>query len=374
MKSFFREISLIFLFSLAVVELNAQNDWQELASYIETSVKNNNPYFINKAFNYKEFCKEISLDKPSLDSFNLGFTIGIENSLDPGNIIINNFTPNSTYELISNQKTNNGILLIYRLIGPNGVDYHEYTLKPINNEWFITNIYFYFDAISLQTLVKQFYRANSQSYFPEMFSSVNIRNYKAEQKLVSRLAKLHHQGKYGKIINIWEKQPVILQNNEQIMHIALHALSIESPYAVDRYFKNTAIDPRKKNQLAFTVIDGLYRNQEFNLSFKYIDKLDSVVGGDPYLDMFRASTYKAMEDIERSAWCFEELINNFPDDQSGYLSLLELYLENKKFIDATDVLNKITSQFGIYKTDLLSILEEYPGFTNSKEYADWISE
>ncbi len=374
MKSFLWGITLIFIFSLSALKLDAQDNWQELANYIETSVENNNPYFINKAFNYPAFCKNFFINKSSFNTFNEGFISGLENSLDPGNIVINKFSSSSTYDFISDQLINNDHILIFRLDGPNGIDYHEYTLKLINNEWFITNIYFYYDATSLQTIVNQYYQINTHAFFRDSFSKNNTKEFKAEQKLASKLVNLYSKGRYNSVINIWQKQPNAIQNKDQILHIALRALSYENPNAVDYYFNNTTIDTRKKNQLAFTVIDGLYKKQQFKLSFKYIDKLDTAVGGDPYLDLFRASTYKAMDNIEQSAWCFEELIDNFPNDQSGYISLLELYLENKQFLNATNLLNKITTQFGIYKTDLLSILEEYPSFTNSKEYANWISE
>ena len=375
--SFKTLISILLFYPIALIAYGKRslNDKAiELGNYIELSIENRNPYFINKAYDYHGLFWEVSDKAVHSEEFNTIISDGFSTAVDVGNIILDQTSENGSYTLISNETSEKQVKLLYRVLSASGLDYHEYTLTEKEGNLLISDIYMFYDGLNINRIAKTYYDFARLGYVHEDPPGKDNTALEDKTKIEKKFLSYFLNGNYYKLIKKWDNLDARLRKDTDL---ALYALRASSYFNVDKMRSLIAYISSDQNhayQLSLVVLEGLFAQQEYQLTLTYIDQLDKAIHNDPYLDFFRASVYKAMNDHDRSVWYLNKFIQELPQEESGYLSLLELYLTRKQFTKAIELLDQITETFGIYKSDLLSIVQNYPGFVKSPEYSNWMEE
>ena len=353
-------------------ELN--NEALKLAGYIEASIENGNPSYLNSLFHYKYFSKGLLNYNSDFKEFNQKFEAEIIEYLDPGNLILDQVDKNGAYKFINAYSDDDNLIFIFRVYTETGLDYHEYFLQDIDGEYKIVDIYMYYDDILLSEQVAGLYKIISQNVLPELYTKDNISSTKklliSEQKLLKSLVNKD----YKKTFKQWRNFENSIKESRKVMTYAVRAASYTNFEEMESIYNRINNNYSNTNGINLIVLEGLFEQGKYSLTLKYIDNLDKAVHYDPYLNYLRASVYKTIEKPDKAEWFLNKFIEDLPDDKSGYFSLLELYLENSKYNDATLLLDKLTELFGFYKEEFKPILNDYPNYTNSQEYAQWVEE
>jgi hypothetical protein len=92
------------------------------------------------------------------------------------------------------------------------------------------------------------------------------------------------------------------------------------------------------------------------------------------LNYLRAKILYEMGDHIEAANKFNTLIQSIPDFENGYISLLQLYINDKYYQKATDLLDKMVSNLDYYKSSMNSYLSNYPEFYQSNEFQIWLKQ
>jgi hypothetical protein len=353
-------------------EIADNNDLSTFARQIEVSIENNSPYFFNSSFDVDALIEKVinPAETHSDSAFNEGFKEGIRSSFDMGSVIINELGGNGTFKFLHAVERNNARWLVFRVISENGVNYHEYEVKINNGEYKITDGYFYLSGDKLSESISLIYNK-----YIDLFIHFGQEDefFKAAHEL-AKLKRLYAEGKYKKAFRHWYRIPESCQNMKTYQCAKINIAScLDINTYLSSYHEFMTKYPDEPGKYLIP-LDGLVNHGCFELALASIDSLDSKLMTDPLLDYFRANIYYNSQSMDTAKLYLANVIASIPDFELGYISLLNIYLTQKQFEEATVLLDKIVLNFNAYKEDLYPLLAEFPEYLKSKPYQDWINQ
>jgi tetratricopeptide (TPR) repeat protein len=381
MRSFYAYILLLLTpvsLHLSASESSGKNllDQKELVAFanqIEMSIESRNPYFFNLSFDSEAIIKSIlenSLSE-SDSGFNQGFIDGFKQTLDLGAFIISEIGNNGTFEFISCNEDKDGPWITFRLLSENGINYHAYKVVTIGDNYKITDAYFFLSGEKLSESLQQIYDRNAAVYLQKETECIEMIQAKNE---LDRVKEYFSKGKINKAYKSWSEIPAVYRMSKSFQYVGLTiapGLDKETYLSIYKeYLKNY---PEEWGKYLIP-LDGLVKEGYTELALQCIGKLEKTLKRDPLLDFFRAKIYYSNGNIEEATTFLGRVIDLIPDFEMGYVSLLNIYLTEKKFLEATILLNQMTLTFNTYKEDLYPYLSDFPEYLNSPVYKEWIEQ
>ncbi|MGD2034230.1 MAG: hypothetical protein PVF73_04180, partial [Bacteroidales bacterium] len=335
------------------------------ARYIEASIENGDPSFFNKSFDADAFTEKVAgsnYDELS-EAFRQGFIDELKNNLDFGTSITEEIQRGGSYRYMNAYTEGNKGKILFRLLSSRSVNYHTMEVE-------ITDIYVFQAGEKLSESIGRLYNAfssyteSSENNPPESWNLYT--EYENLNALVS-------SGKYKKACRELEKLPEEIKRDRifRIIHIEIASQLDKNTFGkvYREYMEQFPEDPGKY----LIPLDGLMLHNEYPEALRCVDSLDKKVFTDPLLDLLRANIYYLMDNQKRAIESLLNLIVAMPDFENGYFSLLNIYIEKKKYGEATSLLDNIMNTFNYYKEDFQPLLAEYPAFINSLEYKEWVN-
>lgn len=345
----------------------------KLGNNIEESIENNNPSYINNLFDLEKFLDSAIPESknPLEQAFLEGFTGEFNKSFDLGVSIINEIGSGGEYTFLDAHTVNNTYYLIFRMLSDQTVNYHEYKLDLSEDEFTIIDIYNYYSGSYMSEILARVYRGGS------LYITGTSDKQKQELRSIVRLNQISEfvsAGKYKKAIKQWYKIPAYLRNEKPYLAEGLKVakfLDEEKFQEVYTQYKTNFPEEGGKYLIALEALSYQERSKE---ALECLEKLDAFLHVDPMLNLIRANLNYELDNKSLAIKNLKELIRTNPEYEIGYISLLGIYLEEKKYVDATSILDQIVYTFNSYKEDLEPILGEYPDFLDSTEYTSWYEE
>jgi len=359
-------LSLILLFSVFSKAYSgsgiSEKDLTNFGVQIQNSLSSQNPYYFNICFDTDQLLNRVfeEFGQSPQESFHQGFVDGIKNNLDLGTLIVNDLYAGSSIELVSVRDEDELPSLIFRLIGYSGINYHEYFIEEIEGKLKITDAYIYSTGQRISESIGELYVS---SWF-------NIET--SYTRTIQAINHLKTEGRYKKAYRKWSRLPEYAKVEKSLLLTAMDVatkLDAESFYEVYNLF---SLHYPKEPGKYLIPLDGLIAFGLYERALESIDSLDMHVQQDPILNFARANIYYAAEEVEKAEERLSELIESMPDFQLGYFSLLDIYLRENMYTNATLLLNQMVSTFKNYKEDYLSLFADYPEFINSPEFQAWL--
>jgi hypothetical protein len=366
-------INVTYAAGVSGLTINEDKNLIDFAGKIEASIENRDPNYFNLSFDTEALLDEILNKKcQETDSaFKKGFVDGIKMSFDLGTIIINELSTNGSFKFIHAVERNNSTWLVFRLISEEGINYHEYKIEPDGGNFKITDGYFYLSGDKLSESIYQIYTRYANLLL--RFKTDDNTFLKADSEL-RKIKIFYSEGKFQKAYKHWNKIPVAYQSEKEFQCARINiAAGLDHEVYLGIFKEYMATYPAEPGKYLIP-LDGLIAQGYYDLALQCLDSLDTVLSTDPLLDYFRASICYDRNDLALAIDCLVRLINSMPDFEMGYLSLLNIYLSENKFEEATTLLDKMILAFNAYKEDLYPFLAEYPEYLKSKPYQEWINQ
>jgi predicted Zn-dependent protease len=120
-------------------------------------------------------------------------------------------------------------------------------------------------------------------------------------------------------------------------------------------------------------IDYYFMRKEFDPALECINRLDTAVGGDPYLNIHRAQIMVERGELDEARKLCETAIETSPDEVDLHWVVVTVTLHQKKFADTVTWLNRLESEFNLEMSNLQNV-PEYSEFVQSPEYSAWMEE
>jgi len=332
------------------------------ASQIEASIKNGNPSYFNHCFNTKMLLNNlIGMDefRPYVD-IAIGFTGVIEREFDPGSLLTGVIDAGGSFMFIRAYQEAGESKILFRLLSAEGISYHEYMADTCNGRIMINDGYIFNTG---QTISEMFEHAYvdyiSELYELPLSNSATIR-------------KSMNDGNYRKAYHKWVSLPenVRLSESYQLLGIQIaEHLSSKKYFKVYVEYQNYFPEEPGKYLIP---LNGLLQHGYEQGAIPNIDKLEAYIQSDPFLYLVRAKIYASTGDLSNAKYNLCKLIEEMPQYENGYFSLLDLYLNEKDFSRAAELLSTLMMTFNTYKEDLLPLLQNHPEFLESAEYKTWL--
>ena len=368
------------LFTSAQGLLAFGNDGSELlqiekfASNLQESIENGNPGYFNNSFDNDAFLKKImSGNSSSVDSeFNKGFREGFLNNFDLGSMLVANIKQkNGTYQFLRAYKENNSYILLFRLLNNEGINYHEFEVKSENGKFGITDAFLFTSGEKMSETLARVY--NSFRMVNSNPGSDTLIYLQAVSDL-GKIQEIASHGKYNQAYKKWQKLPSAFQGDRIYLITGIRIAShLNDKIYLKTYKQYISCFP--DNTAKYLIpLDGLMLQKNYIMALACIDSLDKNLNKDPMLNYLRGTLLYEMGNHTEAVSKMSMLIDQLPDFETGYYTLLSLYVKDKNYTQATLLLDKILMAFNYYKDDFASVLQEYPEFINSKEYKSWINQ
>jgi hypothetical protein len=251
-------------------------------------------------------------------------------------------------------------------LNSSGINYHEYSINKNGSEFYINDIYIYNNYNYLSCLFNDLYTET-------LYLSFGIKNNEHSDFIKAKIHLLSdvEKGKYKKAYKSWQVLPNEIKINRQILLLAIKASGNTDPADLTKILNIYNSANENDQRIYLLPVEDLINSEEYSKAFEYIEKFSTTVNYDPFLDYYRASMFRELGNTQKAEWVFNNMIAKMPKEQSGYFGLLELYIEELNYKNATDLLSRIENNFGLYKKDLSDLLINYSDFQCSNEFKNW---
>jgi tetratricopeptide (TPR) repeat protein len=119
-------------------------------------------------------------------------------------------------------------------------------------------------------------------------------------------------------------------------------------------------------------IDGYILSEEYEKALSTVDKLDSALEGDSFLNMLRANIHYMLIDLDKAIELIEVMMDDYPYSIDAFDTALTLYVEHGKYDKAIEVLNIMNETFELDMDVLKQVVTNgFPEFSKSPQYIKW---
>jgi tetratricopeptide (TPR) repeat protein len=267
---------------------------------------------------------------------------------------------------------------LFRMLGPSedgGVSYYEFVLERLpGGRIRATDIYVYstaeFFSETLRRLLLPVVVKQSPTFLGWLLTGERDRTRDLDQ--LGRASVLMSQGKPEEALAIIRSLPPQTRKQKAVLLACLRAAQQsgddkECAAVAEELHKQFPDNP----YLEMIAIDESAVKKDYPAAMKVLDRLDQSLGGDPYLDVMRATYCEARNDFEGARRFARRAVEREPSLIEGYWALVACSLKAKDYEETLARLREIDQNFGAEFQDLDQV-PEYAGFVKSPAYAKWL--
>ncbi len=167
---------------------------------------------------------------------------------------------------------------------------------------------------------------------------------------------------YAKAGEYYDRFPPRLKNQKlfQLMHIRICQGMGNEPYvsALNEYNALFPNDP----DMYLMMIDTCVLQKDYQKALQVVNKLDSSIDKDPFLDYYRGMMYNLMTNTTQSKTCLERLHVNMPGFGEGTVELIGIYLRTGEKDKAVKLFRESEGNRSVSPERLETLSKLYPGF------------
>lgn len=299
------------------------------------------------------------------NKLNRSSVVGAMKSLSSGEFgiqVVRTLGDKGTYELVKQYEKDNHQRLIFRLFNET-LNYHDFELVKKGDQVKIADVFVYITGENLSSTL-----AESLLYLHEQEEAGNKFGKKEVKKI--QLIKTYINAKeYEKANQVFESLPAVIK--EQKLHKMIY-LQIAGGLGNEKYLaalnKFQEEYPDAPN-MYLLMLDAYFLKKDYPAALKSINRLDSFINKDPFLDYYRALIYRDGEDNVNKLAFLERLHQNLPGFGVGTLELIIAYLDNKQLDKAVSLTQQYSKEKNTDPRTLETLYELYPDLEEKMEAA-----
>jgi tetratricopeptide (TPR) repeat protein len=362
MSQLFFRVSFFILIIFSAGCLNTERKITEkesldFAKNLHESVAERNPNVFNNIFDMEAFEKRIkNASNGRLTDKDLSEIPSALKKRRMGDELLQFVGKEGSYELVKSYKKGDKQHVIFRLYGTGGLNYHDIELIHAGKEIKAADMYIYLTGENLSmSLANIFMQLNG--YLNSSGGDTSI------LKIMNDVKKYRGLEEYDKALSLFDKLPDTLRNQKLFQLIHLQIAS-----QLDRGIYEKALN---KYELLFPHEPGMYllfmdihmTHNDYDKTLNDINKLDSVINKDPFLDYYRGIIYKQLKDSAKSKLCLERLYKNMPGFGDGLIQLIASYEQTGESEKARAVAKVYKNNKKLNQENLKFLYLLYPDLT-----------
>lgn len=238
-----------------------------------------------------------------------------------GKEIVEALGKSGSYELVKQYEKDNTQHLVFRLYADSKLNYHDMEVVKKRGAVKISDVFIYITGENLSATL-----AESTMLMTENIGGLSAQDQDRLNK-IKKVRQLLNEGSYDRARSLYKDLPATLKQSKLFKMIYVQ---IASGLENDEYLKAMTdyqqAYPDAPN-MYLLMMDAYILKAEYDKALQSVNKLDSLINKDPFLDYYRGLIYKAMGNKEKQRTHFELLDAHMPAFSDGTLELLVAYLD-----------------------------------------------
>ena len=325
----------------------------ETAHRLETATNNGDFYSLSQFMcgdsmlaNIRQKSQALK-DPDHFASFRSGFMPGFSTGAFGKQVLTN--IRNGNYRLLREYDSAGTKHLLFRLFGDGGLNYQDFILVRANDSIKASDVYTYSmddwtsdELARLADIILQSSNANDDvQVIKNITDEAKKQDYAGVRASYEQLDKKYQHNRYVLKLYILACHHLDLGLYEK----ALIEYSTDYPEATSGYL---------------SMLDLYYMQKQYDKALDVIDKLDKLVGGDPFLNYFRGNLYSLMDKKPESLACYEKVYRYDPSIKVNAIKLASLYAAAHQNDKAQTVITGYMKTSAYHPGDLNALYDQYP--------------
>ena len=320
-----------------------ENDIEAYMSKLDT------PHFIDTVM---KDIDSMDGDPGFVEGFRSGVAKGLRNLPTR---IANEVNEGSYYDFISYRydETAQTYYLLFRLFSiESGLNYHDYKVSKMNNEFSFSDIYVYLSGEHLsKTMNRLLVLGLPEGKRIELVGSDN-----GDYMNLYEGTMLYRQGKAKEAYDKFDALTNELAKEKYVLIMKSQMAGQFDDELYMKVIKDMIVTYPDDNTLYLNYIDYYTMIQDWKNTFHYLNRLQNETEDD-FLYFVKGSTYYAKGDIESAKSHFEYIMENYTDFFYGYATYMSCLIVEKNYEAIVNTLNLLVDQ-GYEKETLIEYIEE----------------
>ncbi len=298
------------------------------------------------------------------------FSSGVKKSFGFGGLISKEIQESGSYELLRVRTVKGKQRALFRLISPNGVNYHDMELEPARNgkDQRVVDIFIFLSGEWLSETMRR-------AFLPVVAHEKRVAGgpqsaYIDSLPKISELSTAVRNQDHARVLAIYKTLPVAVQKDRNVMLMYYQAASkagdAEYAKALDAIQKAFPKDPA----LDLLLFDDYFLKKNYDGALAAIGRVRRALGGDAYLDFLEGNIYYSKGDHEGAKVRLNRAIAAEPDLVDPYWTLITMSLEKRQWNETARLLDLVEQNAGVELQDVGTVAE-YAEFAKSKAYQTW---
>jgi hypothetical protein len=281
----------------------------------------------------------------------------------------------ASYTFLRRHRVEGRDRLLFRLVLPDGqgVNYNDVVLDRRPDGRIIgSDIYIYTSGEFLsQTARRAFLLAVLRLVeAPQARLQGVEREYVQHFKKVIEMNSLVQRGDYPQVLKLYDQLPTGLQQDKNVLLIRLSAAQNVGLQEYSEAIENLrSFHPNDPCADLFSIA-YFQQEKQPQKALEMVSRLESALGGDPYLNVLRSAIYLEANDPVPARKAAEQAIAEEPTLQEAYWARVAVTCREKKFDETVQRLREIKEKFAPQFSDFAT-LPEYAEFVKSPQYQEW---
>jgi hypothetical protein len=366
-------ISVLALWGLLAAAQASDEACLDVAKKIEASMAEDKGTWVDQNFDIDTMMDRVLLDAPGDAKNKQGFRVGLKKGFNIGRNTATAMGDAGHYTFLRLRTVNGRKLALFRLLMDGPFNYHEYVLEADPKGGVkIVDLYVYLSGEFISQTFRRIYVA-AMAGEPGVVGKLvgNQNEYAQGLKKLQTLNQLIAQGKSDQALKVFHGLPDAVKAEKSALILRLQAGSQVSPKesmdALEALRKAYPGDP----SIPALSLDPLFLAKKFDEVIAAVDELDKAVGGDPFLESFRASVLLEKGEPDKARAAAKRAIEQDKMLDVAYWTMVTISLRTKNYKETVEWMNSIEKNLGMAFQDLTTI-DTYAEFVKSPEYAEWM--
>jgi len=256
-----------------------------------------------------------------------------------------------------------------------GVNYHEYLLaRGPDGRILATDLYLFFGGELLSETLRRSYLQGAMAAAPGVLARLTGASPEAGKGLLMAKEMREHlqAGRGREALGVYQRLPSSLQRDKTFLLLRVQAADrIDERAYLEAFERFRALYPHDAC-VEYLGIGGFTRMKRYNEALAATDRLDRAVGGDPFLNSFRADILLAADRPEEALRAARAGVAGAPGLIDCHWSLVAADLARSDYPAVLEDLKMIDRLFAPDFDDLTAE-PIYAGFLKSPQYDAWTS-
>ena len=276
--------------------------------------------------------------------------------------VVRTVAPDGTYRCVRVRSVKGEVRALFRLVANGGLNYHDYVLTDGETGVRVADVYIYYSGEFLSDGLRR---------QPGIATALGV----PEEEVgggpgLLAVYALFRAGRADDALARWEELPALARRQKTmlLLRVRIAAEAGGSPYesALAAFLEAFPDDPAAD----LLSIDRLLLEGDYAGALAHVERLDSKVGGDPYLDVLRADLHLLAGDRDLAWKRARRSVRRDRELREGYWALVRMSLENGDFESAAGYLIDLEGRLGV-ETAAVKTLPHFVDFTRSAHYERW---